>query len=331
MKVERRRNSALKIKRFAGVLPVVCIFALLLRMPAEAAEGARQGLSLCAGVVVPSLLPFLILSGLSAALGLPALLARFCAPWLLKLGIPPVCAAPLLLGLLGGYPVGAAALAEFVRSGAISAEDAGRALPFCNNTGPGFIVGFAGAAVFGSVRAGLALWLCHALAALILAVCCGKEISAASPAQDAAPEEGLAAALPKSVQSAALTMLNICAYVVFFSMLTSLLRSAGLFSSIAAGLSRLFGAEMRWFSALFSGLLEVSHGVGAMRGMPPTAANGALCAFLLGFGGLSVHCQTLCAVSAVNVKCARHFAGRIVHGLISALLAFLLFSMLPQI
>ena len=40
---------------------------------------------------------------------------------------------------------------------------------------------------------------------------------------------------------------------------------------LAAALSRLFGAEMRWFSALFSGLLEVSHGVGAMRGMPPTA------------------------------------------------------------
>ncbi len=321
----------MKIKRFAGVLPVVCIFALLLRMPAEAAEGARQGLSLCAGVVVPSLLPFLILSGLSAALGLPALLARFCAPWLLKLGIPPVCAAPLLLGLLGGYPVGAAALAESVRRGAVPAEEAARALPFCNNTGAGFIVGFAGAAVFSSVRVGLALWLCHALAALILAVCIGKRLAAARPAPDAAPEEGLAAALPKSVQGAAVTMLNICAYVVFFSMLTFLLRSAGIFSFLAAALSRLFGAEMRWFSAFFSGLLEVSHGVGAMRGMPPTAANVALCAFLLGFGGLSVHCQTLCAVSAVHVKCARHFAGRILHGLISALLAFLLFMMLPQI
>ncbi len=320
--------------RSVGLVPLLAVFALLLWMPGEAAEGARQGLSLCAGVVVPSLLPFLILSALAAALGMPAVLARVCAPLFSLLGIPPVCAAPLLLGLTGGYPVGAAALAELVRSGALSPEEGARRLPFCNNTGPGLIVGFVGAGVFGSVRAGLALWLCHALAALALAALGGGRLSKAPTPQNAAPPEGLAAALPKSVQSAALSMLSICAYVVFCSVLTGLLRASGLFSSLAAALCSLFrGAEMRFFTALLSGLLELSTGIGAMRGMPPTPLNAALAAFLLGFGGLSVHCQTLCAVSSAKIKCARHFAGRIVHGFISALLAFALFTVfrLPQI
>ena len=313
---------------FLGDLGAVLgAFWLLLRLPAAASEGARQGLALCAGVVVPSLLPFLILSALAAALGLPAALARLSAPALTRLGIPPVCAAPLVLGLMGGYPVGAASLAGLVRGGLLSKEEASRALPWCNNTGPGFIVGFAGGAVFGSVRAGLLLYLCHVLAALTLALCSGAKAKKQALALPAQPRKHLAAALPESMRAAAINMLCICAYVVFFSVLSALLRATGVFSAPAAALSLRFGTEMRASYALFSGVLELSSGVGALRGMPLTLGSAALAAFLLGFGGLSVHCQTLYAASAAEIKCARHFAGRILHGLLSALLAFGAFSL----
>ena len=175
-------------------------------------------------------------------------------------------------------------------------------------------MGFVGAGVFDSVRAGLILYLCHLLAALILAFCGGKRRHDAAPVRPPAPVSGLAKALPACVRSAAGNMLCICAYVVFFSVLSSLLRAAGLPAS-----------------PLVCGILELSQGVGALRGAPASPWNAALCAVLLGFGGLSVHCQTLYAVSGTGINCARHFAGRIIAGLISALLAFLLFSMLPQI
>ena len=318
------------LRQCVGVLPVVAVFALLLRMPAEAAAGARQGLSLCTEVILPSLLPFLILSSLSSALGLPALLAALCAPLLRRLGVPPVCAAPLLLGLTGGYPVGASALAALVRAGALRAEAASDALPWCNNTGPGFIVGVAGAAVFSSVRAGIALYFCHALAALALAALSIRRNPHPVPDMPTLPTAAgnLAAALPESVQSAALCALGICAYVVFFSVLSALLRSAGVFSALAAWSSLHLGTELRAAYALLCGLLELGSGIGAMRSMAPTPGNAALAAFLLGFGGLSVHCQTLFAVSGTEIKCARHFAGRIIHGCLSALLAFLLFKLL---
>ena len=313
--------------------PVLAVLGLLLSMPLEASEGARSGLALCAGVVVPSLLPFLILSGLAAALGLPELLSRAGAPLLARLGIPPEAAAPLLLGLTGGYPVGASALAQLVRDGRMSPEAAGDALPWCNNTGPGFIVGFTGAAVFGSVQAGMMLYLCHAAAAFALAFCGRKRRKAGAFPPGNAPDRRFAEALPACIQTAAISMLTICAYVVFFSVLTALLRSAGVLSALAVGLSARLGLELRSAYALLNGLLELSGGIGALRGAAPTPGNAALAAFLLGFGGLSVHCQTLYAVSGTKIKCARHFAGRIVHGLCSALLAFGLFSLLtpPQI
>ena len=51
---------------------------------------------------------------------------------------------PDLLGVTGGYPLGADAVARLRRSGALTREQAERALAFCNNSGPAFLVGAAG-------------------------------------------------------------------------------------------------------------------------------------------------------------------------------------------
>ena len=51
-------------------------FAGLLRWPAEAAQAVRDGLSLCAGTILPALFPFFILSTLTVESGLAARLGR---------------------------------------------------------------------------------------------------------------------------------------------------------------------------------------------------------------------------------------------------------------
>ena len=315
-----------RIRSIAALFPPLALLAVLLWMPAQAAAGARGGLSVCAGVIVPSLFPFLILSGLLRARGFPAALARRIGPVLTRLGLPPGAAAPFLLGLCGGYPVGAAAVAELVRSGTLTAEEGTRLLPVCNNTGPGFIVGVAGCAVFGSARAGAALYLCHVLAAVSLALFSGKRAGGRAARVCAPPAAG-PASFPECVSSAARTTLDICGYVVFFSMLSSLVQSSGLFSVLASAAAQRFGADPRFCVSLLTGLLELGSGIAALRGLAPTPAHLALAAFLLGFGGLSVHAQTHYAVSGTSVRCARHFAGRILHGLLSAAYLVLLLAL----
>lgn len=313
----------------AGLLLVLAAFGLLIAMPAEAAAGARRGLEVCAGMIIPALLPFLIFSRLLTALGVPQALAALTRPLLGRLGISPYAAAPLFLGLTGGYPVGAAGLGSLVRDGLLPRAEGERLLPWCNNTGPAFIVGAVGSAVFGSVRLGLGLYLCHILAALTLALTSiRRRPGGPLPPLPSAPPRSLARALPESVRDAALATLNICAFVVFFSVLATLLRSLGLLGGLALTISRCTGASPQWSLALCTGLLELGSGIGALRGLEASPGNLALAAFLLGFGGLSVHCQTLSVLSDTNMKCARHFVGRILHGALSALYAWLLFQVL---
>ena len=308
-------------------LSVLSGFGLLIRFPAEAARGAAQGLRVCGEIILPSLFPFLAFSGLCTALGLPTLLARLCGPLLRRMKLPPYAAVPLLLGLTGGYPAGAAAVAELVKSGAISRSEAAKMLPWCNNTGPAFLIGAAGTAVFGSARIGIGLYLCHALASLSLALLWGRSETAAAP-PSASFGGDFAVLFPACIRSAAASALSICAFVVFFSVLTALLSAVGLFSALSAAIALRFGTELQFSRALLTGLMELGSGIGAMSGLAPTRGNLALASFLIGFGGLSVQCQTLSVTAGAEIKCARHFVGRIAHGALSALYTFLLFTLL---
>ncbi len=303
----------------------------LIAMPAAALAGAKRGLAVCVEVIVPSLLPFMILSGLLTGLGLPQLLGsalggafgRFFA-------LPGAAATALILGLTGGYPVGAAALADLVRGGELTAEEASRALPFCNNTGPGFLIGAVGGAAFSSARIGALLYLSHALAALAVGLlgAIGRPRRRAARQACELSVRSLPALLPEAVGRAAASMVNICAFAVFFSVLSALLDALGLFPALRGALAVRTGLEPGAAEALLRGLLELGSGAAALRSLAPAAGNLALAGFILGFGSLSVHCQTLAAVAGTEIKTARHFAGRLLHGGFSALFVFLLFTLL---
>ena len=104
-------------------------------------------------------------------MGLPGLLGRIAEPVTMRLfGLSGAGASALLLGLTGGYPLGAAAVGDMTRDGLLTPEEAERVLPLCNNSGPAFLIGAAGTGVFHDRALGLQLYLTHILAALVLGV-----------------------------------------------------------------------------------------------------------------------------------------------------------------
>jgi sporulation integral membrane protein YlbJ len=306
-------------------------FLALIAAPADAAEGVRTGLALCAHTILPALLPFLMLSGLLAALGVPQLLARPLGTVMRALfSLPGAAAAPLLLGLTGGYPVGAAAAAELTRRGVLTRDEGERLLPLCNNTGPAFIIGAAGSAVFGAARIGLLLYLSHILAALAVGLLLSRGLRRRAAPEPAAELRCIrfSAALTGAVKGAVTAALQLCGFVLLFSVLRALLEARGVLSALAGALCVRTGLELRFVRAALTGVLELGGGIAALQGLPPTPGNLALCSFLLGFGSLSVHCQTLAAVADAELKTARHFAGRLLHGCVSALITYELFTRL---
>lgn len=308
-------------------IAVICslgTLAALIFSSAAVLDSCKAALKLCAELIIPSLFPFFVVSIILNRLGLPSIIARASAPAArLLFGVSGAGSSALIMGLMGGYPLGAAYIADMHESGAIDTDEAEQLLGFCNNSGPAFIIGAVGAGVFSSAKVGIFLYLVHISAAILTGIILKSRRVTSSAAKPAAPSPlPFSLALPEAVKQAVTAIINVCGFVVCFSVFVGLLDAHGVFSVLVGFISARTGFELHWVRALLMGILELGSGVGAMRGLYALPINLALAAFILGWGGLSVHFQTLALLTGSNIKGALHFAGRLISASIACVLAY---------
>ena len=323
-----------KVRDALAASALLIATAALVISPGEAINGAKDGLALCFNVIVPSLFPFFVLSSLVVDLGLAAYLGRAMEGLMRPLfRVSGSCAAAVALGFIGGYPVGARTALQLYEQGLCSKTEAERLLAFCNNSGPAFILGVVGAGVFGDSRVGLLLYLTHALASLLVGLLFRfyggwERRRACAPRPKPIQTVTLPAAFTGAVSRALQSTLNICAFVVFFAVVLRLLSAYGALSGAAALLS-LAGFEGEWARRLVAGLLELSSGVASLQGGAGLAGRVSMAAFMLGWAGLSVHCQVLSFLVDSGLSARVYLAGKLCHGLIAAALTWGLTRLFP--
>ena len=315
------------MKAKIATIAALCAMLEMILAPQQMIESGRYALSLCAELIIPSLFPFFVLSGLLNRLGFAAAIARQLAKPAARLyGVSGAGATAFFMGLVGGYPLGAAYIADMRRQGLVSLEEAERLMGFCSNSGPAFLVGSIGAGVFGSARLGVGLYIIHVLAAAITGLFFRVDGKCRGNAPAALRESG--GALIESVRQAAQSILSVCGFIVCFCVIIGLLDAHGMFSLLAGQLAQITGLELHAARAALSGFLELGSGIGSMRGLAVSPANLAIAAGIVGWGGVSVHCQTAAVLAGTDIKSARHTAGRLLHGVISALCMWVLANLL---
>lgn len=312
----------------------VCLMLLsLLLFPDQSVTAAKDGVQLCLNVIVPSLFPFFVLSTLCVELGLIRALGSLTGPLMAPLfRVGGACAGAFLLGIVGGYPVGARTAIALYESGQCSRDEAERLMSFCNNSGPAFILGVVGAGIFSSSAAGLWLYGAHVAASILVGLLFrfyGKgtvTVSEFSPAHSA--DISVSELFIRAVKDAFSSAMNICAFVIFFTVVIRLLFLTGIITRLASILVLLLGnlgLHQDMAESLLSGAIEMTSGVWSLRDMAASLGN-RLCmaAFILGWAGLSVHCQVLSFIGKSGLSTRTYFFGKLLHGIISAVLVFLL-------
>ena len=323
-----------KVRDALAGLALLIATAGLVAAPGEAIAGAKDGLALCFNVIVPSLFPFFVLSSLVVDLGLAAYLGRAMEGLMRPLfRVSGSCAAAVALGFIGGYPVGARTALQLYEQGLCSKPEAERLLAFCNNSGPAFILGVVGAGIFGDSRVGFLLYLTHALASLIVGLLFrfyGGSGRGRAPKPRPKPIQTvtLPAAFTGAVTRSLQSTLNICAFVVFFAVVLRLLTAYGALAALAHLLS-LAGFQAEWAKRLVAGLLELSSGVASLQGGAELTGRVSMAAFMLGWAGLSVHCQVLSFLVDSGLSARVYLAGKLCHGLIAAVLTYALTLLFP--
>lgn len=134
------RQIFIAIRQKLPMIGILLLLCFLLKYPAEALNASRDGLNLWLNTLLPTLLPFLILTGfLVHTDGIEKILAPFSGLFRVLLGLSPNGAYVCLLGLLCGYPMGAKLAADLYQFGKISRQEAEYLLTFCSNPSPAFL------------------------------------------------------------------------------------------------------------------------------------------------------------------------------------------------
>ncbi|MBQ9414732.1 MAG: hypothetical protein IJU16_06380 [Clostridia bacterium] len=326
--------SAARCKQVGWLLGCLLSAALFLQYPDATAGGVSRGLSTVVRVLIPALFPFLVLSSFVVKSGLAHTIGRrISRPMKTVFRLPGSAAVAVLIGLFGGYPAGANAVAELLEGDQITKSDARRLLHSVVNAGPAFILSGVGAAMLGSLDAGWRLYAAHIAASLLLLLL-GRLDAASSddpPARRAAsPHPPAAVALVDSVQSAGMSLLSMSGFVVFASVALALADATGvaaLPTRAADALFHLFGLTAPSVAPLLPSIVEVSCGC------LEAATSGAAAPFwlgaALGFGGLSVHGQIAVRLQNFGVMGSSFLRARIAHALLGGLLSRLLFYWFP--
>lgn len=303
--------SGRTIKRWLMLIACVAMAVVLLLYPQAVQTGVRRGLAVCGEILVPSLFPFLVLSGFVIRSGLASGIGRRLSAVMRRVfGFSGSAAVAMIVSLIGGYPAGANAVAGLCEQGDIEVKEAKRLLRCCVSAGPAFIIGGVGVGMLGSAKAGVLLLIAHWIAFAAVALIErgdgeSRQVRVAASASD------LGSAVAQSVNAAASSLLSMCGFVLLASGLLSLTDAL-----MGASLGTVWRCLLACAAEVSTGCVEAA----SMGRMTPFWLGAAL-----GFGGLSVHGQIAARTASLFLPDRGFFRARLLHALLGGCLSMVLF------
>ena len=283
-----------------------------LRYTEACANGIRKGILFCIEVLVPSLFVFMALSSAVIRSGIAVSMTKpLEKPARILFRLPPPGLAVILLGILGGYPVGARCAEALYEQGAIRRPDAEKTACIAVCAGPGFLLNYVGCALLNSRQAGNMLLICEITGVLITGMIIGR-VMKGDRESSFQPSGGIITdnLLISSVTDASRATFRMCGMVVVCTAMTEVIDTI---------------SPDRTLTDLTSAFIEITEGCHRMCGVYPLT----LIAFFIGFGGISVHLQIYAGLSELRVNKGSFFLFRIMQGMITAAAAYTYLMIFP--
>ncbi len=325
--MSKLKSNLLTILIPAAVI-VLCLFILI--YPPEMLAAAKNGVNLWFNMVLPSLLPFAVAVQLLIGLGVVNFFGEVFEPVSSRLfRLPGEAGFAIIMGLMSGYPIGSKLVAALRRQNAVSEREAEVLLAVANNSGPLFILGTVGVAMFKSPVFGYFLMAAHYSAAIINGLIFSRLLEkpkhrpkTRSPfvrairsmkTQRAKDGRPLGRLLMDAVKDSMETMFAIGGYIIFFSLVIETLKITGVMGQKALE------------SGLIGGIVEITSGLRLLSSDGINLTTGICAVALVSFGGFSINAQCLGMLSGSGVRFMTYAAAKLTHTVIACIAAFTLF------
>ena len=197
-----------------------------------------------------------------------------------------------------------------------------------------------GISLFGNTTIGLLLFFTHLLACLTVGFLFRfwkyndrenlQNLSTYQINKKTPPSiNSLGSILQSSIMSSVSTVVMIGGFVMLFSVIISILNNSNILNILGTFVSPIFSIlhiPTEFINGTLSGIVELTNGVSIISNIPikSISINITICAFLLGFGGISILLQVLSITSTSDISIKPYIIAKIMQGAFAAFYTYML-------
>ena len=298
------------------MIPALLLYMLL--FPKKVLADSLAGLNLWFHTVLPSLLPFMILSNVLIGANVVSQLMRpFSGFFRHVLGLSPEGGYAWLLGLFCGFPMGARLTGDMYRQHRISREEAVYLLTFANQSSPMFLSTYVVLHGLGDSTLTLPVFVIFYASAFLTSLVFRIRsrrfgLPPSKPKKEVPEQTSYGNLLDTSIMNGFEIITRLGGYIILFSIL--------------AGIVLQLPAPLRTAAPFLSGLTEITTGIHTISGTTlPLQVKFTAIVCCTAFGGFSTVAQTSCMLNGTGLSIFTYLKGKLVNAAVAGLLCLFVF------
>ncbi|TXK84774.1 sporulation integral membrane protein YlbJ [Paenibacillus sp. N3.4] len=347
--MQKRNFTAALLISCVVIAIIICLFAF----PDTALKAALRGVSIWWDVLFPALFPFLVISDIMLGFGIVHFFGTLLDPMMRPVfRIPGIGGFVMAMGFAAGYPVGAKLTSQLWEQQLVNREEGERLVAFTTSSDPIFLIGAVSVGFFHDASLAIILAAAHYGGSLLIGLMMRFHGRKSLPSPQSIKSKGwiwkrafgamhlarlkdgrsIGTLLSQSIVQSLGLIFVVGGLVVFFSVVLEVLTAAKVMNVIyvlIASVLQLTGLPHELSQAVMNGVFEVTLGAKAAGNASATIALSskvAIAAFILSWGGLSVHAQIVSLLSHTNMRYRPFIFARFIHAMISAAIVLVIWE-----
>lgn len=342
MKIENSiKNSLFKILFITIML--VALFGIL-KNPKLSLNSASSGLLTWFNIVIPSLLPFFIISEILIRLGFVDFIGKMLEPIMRPLfNVPGEGAFPLSMSIISGYPVGVKLTSRLRQEKLLTKSESERLISFVSTSGPLFMLGAISIGMLNNPSLSPLIIYPHYLGSLTLGFLFrffkknkGTQISQnkksifenlkESYIRSTYTEKSIGSLISNSIKESMNSIILIGGFIVFYSVLVEILFATKFFNYFIIFLNKFFSLDIDLIKGIIAGIFELTTGCKRIAATNVNLLSKILIInFLIGWSGFSIHSQALSFISTTDINGRLYIFSKFLHGVLSTFYGYILY------
>ncbi len=326
------------------LLIMITILIGIINNPRLSLKSAASGVAIWFNIILPSLLPFFIISEILIELGFVDFIGKLLLPLMKPLfNVPGEGAFPLTMSILSGYPVGAKLTSRLREEGLITKDEGSRLICFTSTSGPLFMLGAVSIGMLNDSSLAPLIIIPHYLSVLVLGlffsfykennrkVILLNNRNIFEKIQESyiswmKTKKSIGSLITKAVKESMDTIILIGGLVIFYSVIVEILFNMKFINNTIYYLSNLFSIDTQLIKGIIIGLFEVTIGCKNIVASQSNLITKILILnFIIGWSGFSVHSQALSFINNTDINPKIYILSKFFHGILSAIFGYAIY------